>query len=120
MLGAPETHANQVTLLVQGLTVHEPLSTVKDGQVVDEMHVASLGLDLELGGLRNRLDGIQRLLLLACQCGEVAGSGVSLVAKERSAAEIHDQLAFLMEDDGAAMKLGPVFESPSKSHLGKE
>lgn len=81
MLSAAETHANQVALLVQGLTVHKPLSAVKDGQVVDEMHVTSLGLDLELSGLRNRLDGIQCLLLLACQRGKVAGPGMSLIAK---------------------------------------
>lgn len=92
MLGAPEAHANQMALGRWILSVHKALPTVQNGQIVDEMDVASLGLDLHLRRLCNGFNGVQSLHLTGSQGGQVLRTGMSLVSKKSRSAKVHDEL----------------------------
>ena len=107
MPGAAQAHAYQMALLSGCFTIHETLPSVQNGQVVDKVHVTRLGLDLDLGGLGNGLDGIQSLDLAIGQRREVARSGVGLISEKSGSTKIHDEFVFVEKDDGPALKSRP-------------
>lgn len=100
--GAAKTHADEVALL-RG-TVNKALTTVEDGQVVDEMNVAGLSLNLHLRSPSNGLNRIQSLHLTAGKGWEVLGPGMSLIAEESSTAKVHNQPVILVENDRTALE----------------
>lgn len=52
-----------------GIVIHKPIAAVENGGVVDEVQVARPGGELELGGARDGLNGIESLPLLAVEDG---------------------------------------------------
>lgn len=56
-------HAHKVTLLISTLTVDKGLAAVEDGQVVDEVNIASTSLDLHLSSFGDRFDSVKSLNL---------------------------------------------------------
>lgn len=60
-LAVAKDHAHKVALLMRPFPVNKAFPAVEDHKVVDEVHVSGLGLDFELRGLRDGLDGIQGL-----------------------------------------------------------
>lgn len=60
-----QTEADQVAFVI--IIIHETISAVKDGGIVDEVDVAGLGSEVELCGTRNSFDGLQSFHLLAAQ-----------------------------------------------------
>ncbi len=82
---AAQAHAHQVALRARVGAVGEALAAVQHGQVVDEVHVAGLGLDLQLGGPGNGLDGVQSLKLAGRDGRQVRGARMGSVAHEGGA-----------------------------------
>lgn len=93
--GTPQTHANQMSL--GGPVVDKAITTVKNGQVVDEVNVTGLGGELELSGASDGFDGIQGFNLLCVKSRQASLAGVSSRSQERSTAKIHDKLATLVK-----------------------
>lgn len=105
-LGAAKTNANQVTLGL--VTVDECLAAVENGEVVDKVHIASLGGDLQLGCLGNRLNGIEGLDLTLRERWQGLGPRVSRVTQQRGSTEVHDKVGIAMENDRAAVETWPA------------
>lgn len=101
-----EAHADEMTLLGGGGTVNEARAAMKDGEVVDEVHVTRAGDDLHLSGTSHSLDGVESLDLSRREGGQVGFARVGLRSHERSTTKVHDELAVLVEDDGSALVLG--------------
>lgn len=105
---APETHADEVSLLVSGLAIYEAVTAMQDREVVDEVKVTGNGGELELGSTRDGLNGVEGLELLGIDGWQVGLARMSGGAQERDAAEVHDKLAILVEEDRAAVVAGAV------------
>lgn len=99
--GAAAADANQVAPVA---AVVEGVAAVKDGQIVDEMHVARLRLDAQLDAVRNLLDHVQRRQLLLRRLGQPLVPRVRLAAQERGAPKVDNELAVLHEEGWACLE----------------
>lgn len=105
---ASKSHTNQVSLLLLGLAIGEALTTMKNGQVVDEVHVTGLCLDLELSGLCDGFNEVKCLLLAIIGLRQMLGSRMGGIAEKRRSAKVHDEARTLLEDDWAALEMRAV------------
>lgn len=101
-----------MALLVSGRpsAIDETVPAVQDREVVDEVHVAGLGGELELGGAGDGLNGVEGLNLLGVEGGQVGLAGMGGGAQEGDAAEVYYELGVLVEEYWAAVVAGAVGE----------
>lgn len=67
MLSTAEAHSNEMASCRRRVPIDKAFTAMEDRKVVNKVDVSSLRLDFHLGGLGDRLDGIQGLDLAGCQ-----------------------------------------------------
>lgn len=104
---AAQSHTHQVSLVLFRRPIGKPIASVQNREVVDEMHIAGLGLDLQLQLSSNLLDHIESFYLCLTECRKVLVPGVNCIAHERSTGEVHHQSRLVVEEQWSALKAWP-------------
>jgi hypothetical protein len=78
---------------------------MQDAQVVDEMHIARLRADAQLGRASKRLEDVKGFELDLGETREAGRARVRYAAEERGPVEIDDQAGVVVEEDGAAVEV---------------
>lgn len=110
-----QSHAHQMTPLLGSLSIDKALTSVKDSQVVDEMHITGLGADLKLRSLGNVFNGIQCLNLTSSQLGKMLWAWMNGISHEWYTAKIDDQSSLVMKKDWATLESRPGMSLAYKS-----
>lgn len=87
----------------RGSAVRECVAAVEHVHVGQEVQIAGLSCESELGGSGNLLNGVQGLHLLGREGGKVGLTGVRDRTKKRGSAKIELHHPVLVEDDWTAL-----------------
>lgn len=96
-----QPHPDQVSCV--GIVVLVRLSAVKECKIVDEAHVTRFHRGLEAALARGEVEGVKGLGLSFGDGRDAFGSWGGGATGEEVAAEIEDNLAVLMEEEGAVL-----------------
>lgn len=93
--------------MLRRVAVDKSFASVENSKVVDEMHIASLGLDLKLDRLGDRLHHVKRLSLAVVELWEMFWPGVDGVSQQGCTSKVHDHLRLMIEQHWPALEMRP-------------